>query len=141
MTPKVHFKTEGFLNRLDDVYRLHPKYLFIMGGMNDILRGYDINDTFDNYRLILSRLRERNITTIVQSTLYTTSPKQSEQVERLNHLLKNYCIENDIFYMDLNDKLSKERLLGEEYTFDSVHLRYNAYLVWKKEIEKVLSSH
>jgi lysophospholipase L1-like esterase len=130
--------TKGFIERLENIYKLNPKYVFIMGGINDIGRGYDVDTIFKNYKLIIKKLQINNIIPIVQSTLFTTNKKYSIKVRRLNRLLIEYCKNNKIDFINLNSKLSKNGILIQDYTYDGVHLNANGYEIWKNEITKYL---
>jgi len=130
--------TEGFIHRLHYIYQLAPKHVFIMGGINDIDRGRDVSKIFSNYKLIIKSLKRKNITPLVQSTLYTQIESHSEKVSQLNTLLKTYCQESNITYIDLNKKLSKNNLLMENYTADGIHLNANGYTIWRDEIKNII---
>jgi len=128
--------TKGVLYRMDLIYKLHPKKVFIMVGINDIITGHSIEEVFSNYKKILQSLKEKNIIPYVQSTLFTTEDDFNIQVEKLNISLKEYCNSNKIIFIDINEKLAPNNTLIEDYTYDGVHLNDNAYKVWKQEIMK-----
>lgn len=130
--------TAGFLFRLEQVIKLNPKKVFIMGGINDIAGYYNVHEIFENYKKILSNLKNKDITPYVQSTLYTTRKDLNPHVEELNFLLKKYCKENNIVFIDLNKNLSSEKVLKSEYTYDGVHLNASGYDIWKNEIYKYI---
>jgi len=131
--------TEGFLHRLNFIYKLNPEYVFIMGGINDIGKGYKVEEIFKNYKTIIEKLKSKNIIPIVQSTLFTTKKKHTNKVKKLNNLLMQYCKKNKIDFINLNDKLSKNGTLIKDYTVDGVHLKPKGYKIWKNELEKYLS--
>lgn len=132
--------TAGFLQRLDQVLELQPKKVFIMGGINDIFQSYTVEEIFENHKKIVEKLREKNITPYIQATLYTAKKENgyNDKVKELNGMLKQYCQENRIEFIDLNKKLSKNELLIQEYTHDGLHLKANAYVIWRDEIKKYI---
>lgn len=133
--------TEGFLNRLDSIYSASPKKVFIMGGINDIYRGVKVNQIFSNYIKIIEALKSKNIVPYIQSTLYNSARNDlNSSVTELNNLLKEYAIKNNITYIDLNEKLSKNNSLISDYTYDGLHLNSNGYKIWKKEIEQYITT-
>lgn len=133
--------TEGFLSRIENIYSTNPKKVFIMGGINDLARGVKVNQIFSNYIKIVEALKSKNIVPYIQSTLYNNSDiNLNVKVTELNNLLKEYAIKNNITYIDLNEKLSKNDLLIADYTYDSVHLNSNGYKIWKKEIEQYITT-
>ena len=110
-----------------------------MGGINDIAKGYKVEEIFKNYTTIIEKLKSKNIIPIVQSTLFTTNRKETTKVKKLNNLLMQYCEKNKIDFINLNDKLSKNGTLIKDYTIDGVHLKPKGYKIWRNELEKYLS--
>lgn len=134
--------TSGFLQRLDEVLELKPKKVFIMGGINDIFQSYSVEEIFENHKKIVQKLKEQKITPFIQSTLYTAKKENgyNDKVTQLNRLLEQYCIENKIAFIDLNKKLSKDGLLIQAYTHDGLHLKANAYAIWRDEIQQYIKN-
>lgn len=130
--------TKGFLARMGDVYRHQPEIVFIMGGINDIAGGITPSEIFTNFKLIVQKLRRRGIIPVIQATLYSRRKGFNDSVEKLNILLVDYALKYDIDYIDLNTRLSSNKRLKKKYTFDGLHIKPRAYLIWKKEIEKIL---
>lgn len=127
--------TTGFLFRIEQVIKLKPKKVFIMGGINDIRRYKEVPYIFSNYKKIITILRKNNIIPYVQSTLLTNDHNYNSKVIELNILLKKYCETNNIQFIDLNKELSKNTLLLEQYTIDGIHLNADGYKVWRELIE------
>lgn len=132
--------TSGFLQRLDEVLELKPKKVFIMGGINDIFQSYSVEEIFQNHKKIIETLKDHQITPYLQATLYTAKKENgyNDKVKKLNELLQQYCIENKIAFIDLNKKLSKDELLIQDYTHDGLHLKANAYAIWRDEIMRYI---
>lgn len=133
--------TSGFLERMKDVYRHQPEIVFIMGGINDIAGGISPDNIFSNFKSIIAKLRRRGIIPVIQATLYSRRKAFNPSVEKLNLLLVDYATKYDIDYIDLNRKLSNKKKLKRKYTFDGLHITQKAYLIWKKEIVKVLKKY
>lgn len=137
---------DGFIYRLNYVFRLRPKLCFVMGGINDIYSGYSPEAAFEKYKVIIGELKRNNIIPVIQSTLYV-SPKwhsyqiKNPEVQKLNSLLRNYAEENGIEFMDLNAKLSVREALIDDYTYDGVHLNARAYKIWGNEVENILKKY
>lgn len=133
----------GFLNRLEYVYKLKPRFCFVMGGINDIYSGYSAEDVFNEYMKVIEGLRSQGITPVIQSTLYV-SPKwhdaadKNPEVKKLNALLMKYARDNGIRFMDLNAKMTIDGFLKAELTYDGLHLNANGYAIWREELEAVL---
>jgi len=123
--------TEGYIHRLDHIISLHPKKVFLNGGTNDIHRGLTADTIFTNYKIIFQSLKENKIPIYMQSILYTRFPPYNLEIKKLNNLLKEYCNQNMIIYIDLNEKLSVNEAIKEEYTLDGSHLNAEGYKIWK----------
>lgn len=143
--------TEGMINRLSYVFKLKPKVCFLMGGLNDIYNWIPVEDIYINFTHIINLLKTKNITPVIQSTLYAGSEwgknwnltpennaERNRQVDKLNNLLRNYAAKNEIMFVDLNSKMKKGKFLNSSLTYDGVHLNARGYKLWVREVEKVL---
>ncbi|MGV2939598.1 GDSL-type esterase/lipase family protein [Mesobacillus sp. LC4] len=136
--------TLGFVERLDYVYKLNPNKVFIMGGINDIEKGLDVQTIFKNYKHIIDELDSRKIVPIIQSTLFV-SPKEKDykdknkKVRELNQLLKDYAIQKNIIFVDLNIPLAPNGVLLYNYTYDGIHLNGYGYKIWRDEIKNIIN--
>lgn len=134
---------EGFLARVDYVFKLKPKICFIMGGVNDIFAGFTVEQIYNNYEKLVDTLLSKKIKPVIQSTLFV-NPKwkntdgKNDLVQQLNEKLKALADSRHIVFMDLNPMLVENGYLKDEYTIDGVHLTWRAYKIWGEEIQKVL---
>jgi len=133
--------TDGILKRLDGINSSVSK-VFIMIGINDIGKGKSVDYVFNNYKKIVTMLKQKNIQPIIQSTLFVNPVKihnrKNSDIEELNNKLKKYAIENDLVYIDLNMKLSKDKKLQSDYSYDGLHLNGDGYKAWKEVLEPYL---
>lgn len=137
---------EGFYNRLNYVYELNPKICFILGGINDIYNWIPVADIFESYKKVIMKLKEHNITPVIQSTIYAgkgwpQSADRNNEVEKLNKLLREYASKNGMEFIDLNSFLSKDKYLIDKYTWDGLHLNAEGYKLWGNEINQALVKH
>lgn len=133
--------TEGVLNRLDEIYQTNPKSIFIMVGINDLLRGVKVNKIASNYAEIVKRIQQNSPNThiFIQSALPVNknifkTPFNYEDVRKLNSELKKMVSES-IHYVDLYAVFSLNDRLNEKYTNDGIHLTGEGYQIWKETIE------
>ena len=145
----------GFEARLNSVYRLRPKIVFIMGGLNDIYNWTPVKEIFTVYTRIISGLKSKNIIPVIQSTTYSaksygkewsvapeTNRERNREVDKLNKLLSDYAKENNIDYIDLNSLTGgKDGFLRPELTWDGIHFKAEAYRIWSLEVEKILKKY
>lgn len=128
--------TLGILKRLDKVLDLAPKKVFIMAGVNDLcLSTSCVDEVCENYKKIVKKLLSKNIEVVVQSTLFTQMQTVNKKVLALNNLLKSYCKEDNIKFLDLNPYLCEKGLLKEHLTTDGLHLNTHAYEIWSENIK------
>lgn len=135
---------EGFLNRIEYVQKLKPKYVFIMGGINDIYAGAGLEQVIGFYKELVDYLLLQDITPVIQSTLYVAesyylSRNNNLLVTRLNNEMKKYAAEKGLIFLDLNKKMSSRSYLKKEFTRDGVHLNAAGYKIWRDEMKAILS--
>ena len=150
---------EGMLARVKYVYRLKPKVVVIMAGINDIYNWVPTNVIYQRYITLIEGMRIRGITPIITSTLYAgkewgrawieenrpelnyidVNKSRNKEVEALNKLLKSYCKKNNLIFIDLNAKTStRDKFIKKELTWDNLHLNSRGYKIWAKELDKTL---
>ncbi|MBU1114874.1 MAG: GDSL family lipase [Bacteroidetes bacterium] len=135
--------TEGVVNRMEYIFKVNPKICFVMIGVNDVFSWIPIETIFANYKIILEKLKEKNIIPVIQSVLYagTTQPSaenRNVEITKLNALLSKYASENNIEFINLNRKMSTSNFLKQELTIDGIHLNGEGFKLWGREVDKVL---
>lgn len=148
----------GYKRRLDYIFKLNPKVVFIMGGVNDIYNWTSVDEIFKTYQEIVATLLSRNIKVVIQSTIYAAenwgeewlrnnNPKlkssevnlgRNKEIDKLNSLLKNFAFNNKILFLDVNSKLKDGNFLNKDFTYDGLHLNARGYKIWGEEVEKAL---
>lgn len=137
--------TEGFLQRLDEVYNLHPKLCFVMGGINDLYANIAVDTIVKNCKKIVEELRSKNIIVVIHATMYVGTDRESyreknKEVTELNNKLRNYTLKENITFIDINPMVCENTILKSKFTVDGLHLNAGGYALWIPEIEKVLVS-
>ena len=130
--------TDGVLDRLNPMSKNIEK-VFIMIGVNDIMRGKSVDELYSNYLKIIKFFKEKNIKIHIQSTLYIGETRKADfnpKVEELNKRLEKYASENKITFINLNPIFAPNKVLKKEFTFDDLHLNGSAYKLWAQEIKK-----
>lgn len=124
----------------DNVIAYNPEICILEGGINDIGVGIPLERIKTNYRSLIDTLMSHNIEPFVQSTLYqVNNPESKILVDSLNHFLTNYCKQKDVFFLNINLKLSSDKGLKPKYSRDGTHITESAYLVWGNEIKEILN--
>ena len=121
--------TDGVLERLNPMGKNIEK-VFIMIGVNDIMRGKSVDEIYSNYLRIIQVFKEKDIKIHIQSTLYIGESRKADfnpKVEELNKRLEKYASENKITFINLNPIFAPNKVLKKEFTFDDLHLNGSAY--------------
>ena len=135
---------QGMRNRLNEVYSVSPRKIFVMGGINTLSK-YNWKKSLSIYESLLNDLKkyfpESNI--CIQSLLPVS--KNFEKFYISNDLIRKYnsklsdIVRNYGFtYIDLFTAYSKDGYLNEEYTIDGLHLKPDSYTLWVDIIHKYL---
>uniref|UniRef100_UPI0040481588 GDSL-type esterase/lipase family protein n=1 Tax=Aliarcobacter sp. TaxID=2321116 RepID=UPI0040481588 len=130
--------TKGVLARLNSVSKNIEK-VFIMIGVNDIMRGKEVDEVYSNYLKIIKYFQEKNIKVYIQSTLFIGEKRAENfniKVENLNKRLESFANKNSIDFINLNKIFAPNKMLKQEFTFDDLHLNGSAYKLWVQEIKK-----
>lgn len=145
--------TAGVLRRLNLLDDTRPQTIFLMIGINDLLRGTDDKTLLHNYREIVRYLRQNHPQTqlIVQSILPHADANatwegrdrlrnvSNQRIQSLNQKLEAIATEQGAYYLNLYplfaDSNSNLRL---DLTTDGLHLNPRGYLVWRTALEMYL---
>jgi lysophospholipase L1-like esterase len=126
--------SDGILNRLDSIISIKPKLVFLMFGINDLIRGESVEKIYKNYELIVKKLSSSNIKVVIQSTILAKPDELKKNVIILNEKLKKLAELNKLEYVDLNEKLYPDNIVSYSKSYDGIHLYDNEYLVWRNAI-------
>lgn len=119
-----------------------PDKVFLMVGINDLLKQRTVESTFIDYKKIIEniQIKSSSIDIYIESLLPTNMKSINLKIKDLKSLLKKYADKNNIIYIDLyNAFLDNENLLRKEYTFDGVHLTNTGYLLWIELLSDYIS--
>ncbi|MDK9761137.1 lysophospholipase [Vibrio sp. D420a] len=132
--------TAGMLRRIDTTLNVNPKLICFMAGINDFAQGYSVDQAFTNYVEIVDTWLKQGIKVVVQSTLFVGESLQglNTQVEELNSLLKRYCHENGVQFLDVNEVLAPNGVLLDDFSCDDLHLNAKAYQQWSSLLVPVV---
>lgn len=125
--------SEGAARRLDSMINTGATQAFIMLGINDFYEEKEVDDVLENYRKIIGELLQRNVSPIIQSTLYVSreDARLRPKITALNDQLKALADADErITFVDLNAILSRDGDLKREFTTDGLHLNQAGYMAW-----------
>lgn len=130
---------DDLLPQVESVTKLQPKLCLIMIGINDMFWTKTPKQTFEDFKLLIDKMLEKNMSIVIQSLIYVCPAKlfyreQNEEVDELNAMLKSFCKDKGILFFDINTKLSEFGYLKKEFSSDDVHINNKGYQVWKNEL-------
>lgn len=121
-----------------DVISLHPKFVFILAGINDIaenLGKMEVSESISNISMMCDLAKQNNITPIVSTLTPVNSffwkPEINPKAEviNFNYLITDFCQKNNIILFDSFKTLcDNNNQLPEKYSRDGGHLTKLAYL-------------
>ena len=132
-----------------DVIDLHPKYVVILAGTNDIAENsgkIDIEKTFGNIVSMCDLARANGIKPIICSVIPAASfywrpsvTDAAEKIVQFNTMLEEYAKANKIKYVDYHSAMKDERGgLPESLAKDGVHPTREGYDIMKNLLLKAL---
>jgi lysophospholipase L1-like esterase len=142
--------SEGLYQRLKLWDDLKPDAVFVMIGINDLLRGTDDGTLLDNYWQILRDIREHHpeATVVVQSILPHGGEEatwegrdrllevSNDRIRELNRELQNLAETEGVKYLDLFSLFADESgNLRSELSTDGLHLNERGYWVWRSALQ------
>ncbi len=146
--------TEGILKRMLPVERLQPRRIFLMIGINDVLKRLPASTISSNHQSIVQAMQKAcpQAQIFVQSLLPIRSsyrvmegrkrvPCQQvlEEIRRINANLAEICSEHDVAFVDLYPAfLDRSGELQSDLTYDGLHLNNNGNRMWTTLIQPLL---
>lgn len=132
-----------------DVIDLHPKYVVILAGTNDIAENsgkIDMEKTFGNIVSMCDLAKANGIKPIICSVIPAASfywhphvTGAAEKIVQLNAMLEAYAKANRIKYVDYHSAMKDERGgLPESLAKDGVHPTREGYDIMKNLLLKAL---
>lgn len=140
----------GLLKRLNLFNRTQPETIFVMIGINDLIRSVEDTKILDNYRQIVTTLRASHPKSqiVIQSILphgaseATWEGKQkllaisNSRIRELNQQLQNIATKEGIKYLDLHPLFANSQgNLRPDFSTDGLHLSPEGYLVWRSALQ------
>lgn len=138
--------TEGFINRIQDVFYLKPRICFIEGGVNDLGRQIAQDTIIRNLGIIIDTLRSEGIIPVLNMVTYLTDyykwhqPAEfNQRIKELNKAIKALAKKKKVRLINLNPMISDGKFLLEKYAIaDGIHYTDATYQLWRDEIFKIL---
>lgn len=135
-------RSRHIVQRISDLARAHPKYIFLEFGINDIYAGISLDTLMENYKTTIREIEMQSPQTrIVVQSIFPTSKDFGQEmpaVVSFNARLKDFCLNKAIPFIDLFSSLVAGNQLDERYTADGLHLNIYGQKIWAQKIDSVL---
>lgn len=140
----------GLLERLSLFNDTQPETIFVMIGINDLIRGVDDFTLLDNQRQIIRYLQDNHPRSqiVVQSVLPHGSDRatwegrdrlqaiSNQRIRDLNQELKAIAQTEGVYFLDLHPLFTDAQgNLRADFTTDGLHLNRQGYLVWRSALQ------
>ncbi len=137
--------TYGILQRLNSVLAANPQKIFILIGVNDIVKGVNSQKIIQNYTQILSQIHQSHPETqvFVESLLPTRKILENRQInpviQETNQKLEILAEQFSYPYINLwSAFLSDQGDLAPQYSLDGLHLNGLGYDRWQQILKQYL---
>lgn len=140
----------GLLNRLELFDQTRPTTIFVMIGINDLIRGVRDETILANQRLIIRYLRRVHPPSqiVVQSILPHSGEQatwtgrdrlltiSNSRIQEINRRLAIIARQEGVNYLDLYPLFADDKgYLRPQLTTDGLHLNMEGYLVWRSALQ------
>lgn len=132
-----------------DAINLKPEIIVILAGINDIAENtgpISLENIFGNILSMVELAKTNNIKIVLSSVLpankfpWRPDLQPAEKVIELNAMIRKYCQENKIPYIDYYSKMvDNQKGLDAKFTNDGVHPTLAGYKIMKPLLEEVLA--
>lgn len=131
----------GLVKRLTAFSTTRPEVVYVMIGINDLLKGTSDQTILINYRRMLRSLRHNhpNSQIIVQSILPIRRPQVSNQrIRHLNAQIALIAKQEQASYLNIHNWFTDfDGGLRPELSTDGLHLSPAGYDVWRAALEQI----
>lgn len=122
----------NFADRLDQVFSVKPKAVFILGGVNDLRNAHaSVDKIVAAYRGLVGAIAAKGTLPVVQTLPLTHLAALNAEIEKLNVALKAMARDAKAEVLDLAPLMSKDGMIVPAYTVDGVHFSAAGYRVWR----------
>lgn len=144
--------TTQVLSRVNSIFTIKPKKIFIMLGTNDLDGKKPIDIIVNNYTNLINKIKNKapNSNLYIESVLPVDANlclktygipyyTKNNEIVNLNSKLKTLASKEKINYIDVYSAFAKNGEINDKYTVDGVHLNGQGYKIWAQAIEKYVN--
>ncbi len=130
----------GMIARINPIVMGHPRKIFIMAGVNDLVFSrITVDHLLAQYERLLDLIRKVSPRTkIYVQSLLPLNEGMNEQyfkdknvrIKEFNAALCRMAERRGLTYIDIHSRMSHDGVLPAGYTVDGIHLSADGYAVW-----------
>lgn len=130
----------GMTNRINMITVVHPKKVFICGGINSLSR-YNVKLVLAQYKNMLIKIRNSvpNARIFVQSVLPISKSNEkwadNDTIILFNSELEKLTKDLNCTYINIHNLYTENGVMNPKLTKDGTHLQKDAYIIWVDAIK------
>ncbi|MGC3944041.1 MAG: GDSL-type esterase/lipase family protein [Chryseolinea sp.] len=140
------------IGRLKFIERSPAKVIVIEGGINDVLRHVPADSIGSDFKKLITRVQKLGKIPVVNLIIHL-APKAlanfkyirdlnelNQEITVINNQVRTWCQLQGIQVVDMNDELSRDSELLDQYSTDGIHLTAEAYQLWVATLKTSLDT-
>ena len=143
--------TTGMTERLCQITPHHPRAIFLMAGINNMVNDAQVIDVAQQVISLIEAIREQSPQTklFVESLLpineksgrWRTLTNRTNDIPLTNMYIRAYCESHGITFIDLFSKMTKpgSNVLRDELSADGLHITDEGYAIWEAELKRYIA--
>lgn len=135
---------DGMILRTEMISDVKPEKIFIMAGINSLIK-LDVEDAEIKFENLIDKIKKENPNAIlyIESVLPLTREGTetfscpNAKIEEYNSYVMDYANRNQITYIDLYSEYEDNGFLAEKYCVDGkIHLKSESYGLWYSKLRE-----
>lgn len=128
--------TNDILARLTEVTNGRPAKVFLEAGTNDIGHQIATDSIFGNFVKIIKIIKKASpLTKVYVQSVLPFGNNNEPSIVTYNNKVNQYCIANNLTYINLYPLYLRNLTLNKDYTTDGTHLNSTGYFIWANKIK------
>lgn len=131
------------VGRIAGIAQFAPRKIFIEMGINDFIAHTSPDTVFNNFKETVRIIRNISPSTVIYIQSVTPNGRgyynNQPSIVVLNSLLKGYCDQENIRFVDLYSLFYKNGGLDSACTYDGIHFNGKGYAIWKSAIDSLVN--
>lgn len=133
--------SKNLLDRIDEIYESKPAKVFVEIGINDIASGVPLDTLVLYVNAVMDSIHSNSPSTEVFAlSMAIGIPAHVNKVAEANKAIERICKAGKCTFIDAYQRMVTDKLLGEKFTTDGVHLSAAGYKEWVNALRPYVST-